>query len=442
MGPRRSARVSAIAQQAALDNIKTGIQESGPPVKEKKARKSQRTTSQNGITKNKSATKTAPKQTGRAGKGIVLSNTPKASAAASAAAAAVAAASSTANPNNDNISSTSNDNNPPFKIPPSTPQKRPRAPQNPPLSRPIDPHLTTATLRTPRGSHLTAYPERPEDASPSKTGLPRPPTTTGTLLEEAVAHLLSVAPQLQPVIAKYPCPLFSPAGLAEEIDPFNALASSIIGQQVSGAAAKSIKGRFIGLFKNDDSDKSDARANGTGANDSDKKKQVNVDRRNELAEMRYDRDDHFPTPQQVAQCDIATLRTAGLSQRKAEYIQGLAGKFASGELGAGMLLTASDGEVLEKLIAVRGLGRWSVEMFLCFGLKRMDVFSTGDLGVQRGMAAFAGRDVSKLKAKGGGKFKYMSEKEMVEIAAPFSPYRSLFMWYMWRIEDVDVTVMQ
>lgn len=61
---------------------------------------------------------------------------------------------------------------------------------------------------------------------------------------------------------------------------------------------------------------------------------------------------------------------------------------------------------------------------------------------RRGMAAFAGRDVSKLKAKGGGKFKYMSEKDMIEIAAPFSPYRSLFMWYMWRWENVDVAVMQ
>jgi DNA-3-methyladenine glycosylase II len=80
--------------------------------------------------------------------------------------------------------------------------------------------------------------------------------------------------------------------------------------------------------------------------------------------------------------DMATLRTAGLSQRKAEYIHGLAQKFDSGELSAKMLIEASDEEVLEKLTAVRGLGRWSVEMFACFGLKRMDVFSTGDLGVQ------------------------------------------------------------
>jgi len=98
--------------------------------------------------------------------------------------------------------------------------------------------------------------------------------------------------------------------------------------------------------------------------------------------------------------------------------------------------------VMEKLIAVRGLGKWSVEMFACFGLKRLDIFSTGDLGVQRGMAAFTGKDVGKLKAKGGGKWKYMSEKDMLELSEKFSPYRSLFMWYMWRVEDVDVSVMQ
>ena len=120
--------------------------------------------------------------------------------------------------------------------------------------------------------------------------------------------------------------------------------------------------------------------------------------------------------------EIPVLRTAGLSQRKAEYIKGLAEKFASGELSAKMLIEASDEEVLEKLIAVRGLGRWSVEMFACFGLKRMDIFSTGDLGVQRGMASSVGKDVAKLKAK-GGKWKYMSEEEMLRIANKFAPYR-------------------
>ena len=120
--------------------------------------------------------------------------------------------------------------------------------------------------------------------------------------------------------------------------------------------------------------------------------------------------------------EIPDLRTAGLSQRKAEYIKGLAEKFASGELSAKMLIEASDEEVMEKLIAVRGLGRWSVEMFACFALKRMDIFSTGDLGVQRGMARYVGRDVTKLKAK-SGKWKYMSEEEMLRIANKFVPFR-------------------
>lgn len=90
----------------------------------------------------------------------------------------------------------------------------------------------------------------------------------------------------------------------------------------------------------------------------------------------------FPTPAQVLATDLSTLRTAGLSQRKAEYIHGLAGKFAAGDLTAEMLVGASDEKLVDTLVAVRGLGRWSVDMFMLFTLKRMDVFSTGDLGVQ------------------------------------------------------------
>jgi DNA-3-methyladenine glycosylase II len=274
--------------------------------------------------------------------------------------------------------------------------------------RPVEPHTTSATLVTPGGTQVVAYPSNGwPDSSPSKTGLPRPTGTTGTILDQACAHLIGVDPKMKPLIEKHRCEIFSAKGLAEEIDPFRSLTTGIMGQQVSGAAAKSIKTKFIGLFN-----------------------EANPD------------NPVFPTPAAVAQTDVSRLRLAGLSQRKAEYIQGLAEKFASGELSTAMLMKASDEEVMEKLIAVRGLGRWSVEMFACFGLKRMDVFSTGDLGVQRGMATFMGKDVSKLKAKGGGKWKYMSEQDMLQHSAKFAPYRSLFMWYMWRVEDVDVSVMQ
>lgn len=227
-------------------------------------------------------------------------------------------------------------------------------PRPPSLDRPVEPHRTNATLLTPRGSSVVAYPSA-EDISPSKTGLPRPIATTGTLLEKALEHLISVDARLKPVIDQHHCHLFSPEGLAEHIDPFDSLVSSIIGQQVSGAAARSIKNKFLDLF---DTENGDLQADTT-----------KTKRR-------------FPTPAQVAKLDIPTLRTAGLSQRKAEYIQGLAEKFANGELSTQKLLRASDEEVMEMLIAVRGLGRWSVEMFSCFALKRTDVFSTGDLGVQ------------------------------------------------------------
>ena len=344
-------------------------------------------------------------------------------------------------------------------------------------NRPAEPHGTNATLKTPGGSRLVPHSKEVVDSSPIKSGSSKPTTTTQHLLEQACAHLVSVDARMKPLIERHHCRVFSPEGLAEELDPFESLCSSIISQQVSGAAAKSIKNKFIGLFHN------------------------TPDKSPEVPAV-------FPTPTQVFDCQIPFLRTAGLSERKAEYIKGLAEKFHCGDLSAKMLLKASDEEVLAKLVsvftsafnlptlwrgrsfivnffffmskeypcifkskgseidlgyiqvAVRGLGRWSVEMFACFALKRMDVLSTGDLGVQyvfvdiavlwlilcrRGMAAFIGKDVKKLKAK-GGKWKYLSvwgihdrcivdtntlqEKEMLDISAPFSPYRSVFMWYM------------
>lgn len=119
----------------------------------------------------------------------------------------------------------------------------------------------------------------------------------------------------------------------------------------------------------------------------------------------------------MSRIPIDTLRAIGFSQRKAEYVLGLADKFSRGDLSDQLLREASDAEVTEKLIAVRGLGKWSVDMFALFTLKRLDVFSAGDLGVQRGMAAFAGRNVSKLRNK-TGKFKYMTEQEMQDMAEP------------------------
>jgi DNA-3-methyladenine glycosylase II len=207
-------------------------------------------------------------------------------------------------------------------------------------NRIADPYTTNAPLISPGTSRVLAN-KAINATSPTKP--PQSKTTTANILVQACAHLVKIEPRMKTLIDKHHCALFSPEGLAEQIDPFSALCSGIISQQVSGAAARSIKAKFISLFNSDSV---------------------------------------FPSPSAVAAMDIATLRTAGLSQRKAEYIKGLAEKFAGGELSTQMLMEADYEEVLEKLIAVRGLGRWSVEMFACFGLKRMDVFSTGDLGVQ------------------------------------------------------------
>ena len=180
------------------------------------------------------------------------------------------------------------------------------------------------------------------------------PITQAPILEDVYKHLIDADVRMKRLIEKYPCANFTPEATQELIDPFMALSGSIISQQVSGAAASSVRRRFIELFN--------------------PYLPASVDNVKEL--------EYFPSPQSVAVCDILFLRSAGLSMRKAEYIHGLAGKFASGELSASMLRNASYEELVEKLTAVRGIGLWTVEMFAIFGLKRWDVFSMGDLAIQ------------------------------------------------------------
>ncbi|RKF62027.1 DNA-3-methyladenine glycosylase [Erysiphe neolycopersici] len=229
-----------------------------------------------------------------------------------------------------------------------------------------------------------------------------------SLIEEANEYLIQVEPKLKPIIEQNFCQLFSPEGLLQEVEPFAALTNSIISQQVSSAAAKSIKKKFISLFNRD-----------------------NIDATKYL----------FPTPSLVSASSIETLKTAGLTQRKAEYIKGLAAKFDSGELNKAMLFSASYDDIFSTLIKIRGLGKWSIEMFACFCLKKTDIFSTQDIGIQRGMAILLGRDVAKLK-KMSGKWRYITEKEMEEMANRFKPYRSIFMWYIWRIEETSVSALE
>ncbi|KAI0426591.1 DNA glycosylase [Xylaria sp. FL1042] len=303
------------------------------------------------------------------------------------------------------------------------PSKKPRSKD---VDRLVSSNVSLGTLLSPETSRVvkseTASMAHSLFESPTKQPAQGAPAS---ILEEANRFLISVDPRMRPLVENHHCRIFSPEGLAEQIDPFEALCSGIISQQVSGAAAKSIKNKFIDLF---DEDKRSP--------EPEKDEPVVEDEDDGQVKKR-----RFPVPTQVVRKTLEELRTAGLSQRKAEYVSGLAEKFATGELSASELANAPYEEVIERLTAVRGLGLWSAEMFACFALKRTDVFSLGDLGVQRGMAAFVGRDVTKLKSK-GGKFKYMSEADMKELSDKFKPYRSLFMWYMWRVEETDISTME
>lgn len=149
-----------------------------------------------------------------------------------------------------------------------------------------------------------------------------PTSTTSDMLKEGIAHLLKVEPKLAPLIEKHECTPFSEEGLAEVVAPFNSLVSGIISQQVSSAAAKSIKAKFVDLFSE------------------------------EIAKE----GSSFPTPDMVLKCEDTKLRSAGLSGRKVEYIHSLAEHFQSGELSVEVLANSSNEDVVKRLVQVRGLG--------------------------------------------------------------------------------------
>ncbi|KAI5889661.1 DNA glycosylase [Schizophyllum commune H4-8] len=200
---------------------------------------------------------------------------------------------------------------------------------------------------------------------------PPPPTIPGSEPEkilpailtfdyaEAKRHLISVDSRFEELFKRLPC---KPYEQLETVHPFRALTMSILGQQISWLAARSINHRFRRLYDPTLPEKP------TQHSDS------------------RDPEASFPTPAQVANTAIPTLRSAGLSQRKAEYIQDLARRFADGSLSTDKLLQATDEELAEMLIAVKGIGRWTVDMFAMFSLRRPNILPVGDLGVQRGLA--------------------------------------------------------
>jgi DNA-3-methyladenine glycosylase II len=159
---------------------------------------------------------------------------------------------------------------------------------------------------------------------------------------------------------------------------YGALLRAIVGQQLSTKAARTIYGRVLELF-----------------------------------------DGGTPSPEQLLEAEEADLRAAGLSGRKVEYIRDLASHVIEGELELDRLEQLADEQVIEEIVAVRGLGVWTAEMFLIFHLERPDVLSGGDLGIRKAVQVEYGLEEMPTPAR------------VLEIGEPWRPHRSLASLYLW-----------
>jgi DNA-3-methyladenine glycosylase II len=166
-------------------------------------------------------------------------------------------------------------------------------------------------------------------------------------------------------------------------DHYGALVRAIVGQQLSVAAARAIYGRLTELFGG-----------------------------------------RPPIPQELLDQDPELLRSAvGLSRAKVTFLRSLAEHVLSGELELERLDQLGDDEVLAELTAVKGLGEWTVHMFLMFQLERPDILAVGDLGIRRAVERLYGLDAIPAPA------------EIERIAEPWRPWRSLACRYLWESLD-------
>ncbi len=205
------------------------------------------------------------------------------------------------------------------------------------------------------------------------------PTPRRPLSPAAVSRrLVRVDPAFGDVVrAAGPFAPRPPAG-----DAFSALARAIAYQQLAGRAAAAIHGRFLALFGSDP-----------------------------------------PTPGALLATPLETLRGCGLSGAKAAALLDLAGKFSDGTIPAGRLAAMPDDEVIARLSAVRGVGRWTAEMFLLFDLRRPDVWPVDDYGVRKGWRLIHGLDAMP------------TPRQLTALGEPLAPHRSAAAWYCWRAVD-------
>lgn len=193
-----------------------------------------------------------------------------------------------------------------------------------------------------------------------------------------MAHLCAADGRLASVIKR-----IGPPQLGREADAWRALSSSIIGQQISVHAARAIRGRFAALAEGG----------------------------------------HYPTPEHLLALDDETLRGAGLSRGKVLSLRDLAGHLADGRIDAARFEQMEDEDIIAALLPVRGIGRWTVEMFLLFSLHRLDVWAVDDLGLRNAVWR-----LYELHERPG-------KEVMHRIAAPWQPFRGVASWYLWRSLD-------
>jgi len=194
--------------------------------------------------------------------------------------------------------------------------------------------------------------------------------------EQACAELMKHDRILKKIIPKYGSVFLRTRG-----DAFNTLARSIVGQQISVAAAQSVWNKVLLASKN----------------------KVN--------------------PKNILALSIEDLRAAGLSGRKVEYIRDLAEHFDSGRLHANQWKGMEDEAIIKELCGIRGIGCWTAEMFLIFNMVRPNILPLDDAGLIKAISLnyFSGEPVSRHEAR--------------EVAANWAPWRTVATWYMWRSID-------
>jgi 3-methyladenine DNA glycosylase/8-oxoguanine DNA glycosylase len=210
----------------------------------------------------------------------------------------------------------------------------------------------------------------------------------------AIAHLSSVDRKLAKIIAKA-----GPCGLQPEKTQsiFESLMEAIIYQQLNGKVAAIIAGRVKGLFPE------------------------NTHR----VKTRHGEAAAFPSPEQILAATPEHLRSAGLSQAKMLAIRDLAAKALDGTVPTVREAhKLGDDELVERLTAVRGIGRWTVEMLLLFRLGRTDVLAVDDYGVRKGFAKMRRMDV------------LPKPKELMAFGERWRPHRSVACWYLWRAAEM------